>query len=85
MAHHAAGNPQAKSPWLGEPVNEALNRLKRLIGLGSEEVSVSKAALLKYFECVDEWNAHYFEDDWCDGPRGQSCADYIDWFNEVHR
>ena len=57
----------------------------RFIRRPDEEVSVSKAALLRYFECVDEWNTHYFDDDWCDGPRGQSCADYIDWFNEVHR
>ena len=59
--------------------------LLRFIGRSDEEVSVSKAALLKYFACVDEWNDHYFEDDWCDSARGQVCADYIDWFNEVHR
>ena len=70
---------------MGELVNEALNRLKRLIGLGSEEVSVSKAALLKYFDCVDEWNEHYLDDEWCEGPRGQACVDFIDWFNEVHQ
>ena len=62
-----------------------LNRVKRLIGLSSEEVSVSKAALLKYFDCCDELNAHYFDDEWCDSPRGIDCQSYIDWFNEVHQ
>ena len=66
-------------------MNDILYRLKRLIRRPSEEVSVSKAALLRYFECVDEWNTNYFDNEWCDGPRGQSCADYIDWFNEVHK
>ena len=66
-------------------MNGLLERLRRLIGRSDEEVSVSKAALLRYFQCVDEWNTHYFDDEWCDGPRGQSCADYIDWFNEVHQ
>ena len=66
-------------------MNALRKGLLRLIRRPDEEVSVSKAALLRYFECVDEWNTHYFDDDWCDGPRGQSCADYIDWFNEVHK
>jgi hypothetical protein len=66
-------------------MNGPLYRLKRLIGLDPREVSISRAALLRYLECVDEWNEHYFDDEWCDGPRGRSCADYIDWFNEVHR
>jgi hypothetical protein len=66
-------------------VNAVIERLRRLIGRPDPEVSVSKAALLRYFQCVDEWNEHYFDDDWCNGPRGQSCADYIDWFDEVHR
>jgi hypothetical protein len=66
-------------------VNEVLNRLKRLISRPSQEVSVSKAALLRYFECIDEWNTHYFDDEWCDGPRGIDCKSYIDWFNEVHQ
>ncbi len=59
--------------------------LLRFIRRSDEEVSISKAALLKYFECVDEWCEHYLDDDWCDGPRGVDCASYIHWFNEVHR
>ena len=66
-------------------MNGFVQKLWRLIAGPSEEVSVSKAALARYLSCVDEWNEHYFDDDWCDGPRGQSCADYIDWFNEVHQ
>ena len=66
-------------------MNDILNRLKRLIGRPSEEVSCSKAALLKYFACIDEWNENWHDDEWCDGPRGIDCASYIDWFNEVHQ
>lgn len=66
-------------------MNGIRERFLRFIGRSDQEVSVSKAALLKYFECVDEWNAHYFDDEWCDGPRGIDCSSYIDWFNEVHR
>tara|TARA_B100000459_G_scaffold63246_1_gene34568 strand:+ start:4074 stop:4274 length:201 start_codon:yes stop_codon:yes gene_type:complete len=66
-------------------MNGLLERLRRLIGRPNHEVSVSKEALLRYFQCVDEWNTHYFDDEWCDGPRGQSCADFIDWYDEVHR
>ena len=66
-------------------MNDILNRLKRLVGRPSQEVSASKAALLKYFACIDEWNDNWTDDEWCDGPRGIACADYIDWFNEVHQ
>ena len=59
-----------------------LERLRRLIAGAGDEVSVSKAALSRYLQCVDEWNSNYFDDEWCDSPRGQTCTDYIDWFNE---
>ena len=66
-------------------MNDLLTRLRNLIRRSDEEVSISRAALAKYFACVDEWNTHYFDDEWCESPRGQSCADFIDWFNEVHQ
>ena len=66
-------------------MNGPLDRLRRLISRPEPEVSVSRASLEKYFQCVEEWNEHYFDDEWCDGPRGQACADFIDWFTENHR
>ena len=66
-------------------MNGPLYRLRRLIGGPSEAIRLSEEALLRYNQCVDEWNANWTDDEWCDGPRGEACADFIDWYDEVHR
>ena len=62
-----------------------LHRLKRLISRPDPAVSLGDAALERYNLCVAEWNDNFTDDEWCDGPRGQACADFIDWYDEVHR
>ena len=66
-------------------MNGPLDRLKALISRGAGEVRISDAAIQRYNQCIEEWNANWTEDEWCDGPRGQACADFIDWYDEVHR
>ena len=66
-------------------MNEALDRLRRLLGGPSEALRLRDEALLRYNQCVDEWNQNWTDDEWCDGPRGQACAGFIDWYDEVHR
>ena len=66
-------------------MNGPLQRLRDLLNKPDPEVPVSREALAKYFACVEEWNEHYFDDDWCDSARGIDCKSYIDWFTEVYR
>ena len=66
-------------------MNGPLERLRRLIGRPSSEISIGAAALERYNQCVIEWNNNYTDDEWCDGPRGQACSYFIEWFDEVHR
>ena len=66
-------------------MNGPLQRLRDLINKPDPEVPVSRYALAKYLECVNEWNEHYFDDDWCDSARGIDCKSYIEWFAEVYK
>jgi len=66
-------------------MNGPLERLRRLISGPDQALPICAAALDRYNECVAEWNDNWTDDEWCDGPRGQSCADYIFWFEETHR
>ena len=66
-------------------MNGLLNRLRSWVCRDSQEISVSKEAVSRYIQCVEEWNEHYFDDDWCDSPRGIDCKSYIDWFADVHQ
>ena len=66
-------------------MNGPLERLRRLISGSDEKVCIRDYAVQHYLQCVDEWNAHYFEDDWCDSSRGSDCKAYIEWFQEYYR
>ena len=66
-------------------MNDFIDRLKSWFSRDRKEVSVSKEAFHRYMQCVEEWNEHYFDDDWCTSDRGIDCKCYIDWFAEVHK
>lgn len=65
-------------------MNGPLDRLRRLVARASSEVSISDVALLRYNQCVDEWNANFEDDDWWHSPRARECEAFIEWFDEVH-
>ena len=69
----------------GGRMNGPLQRLRRLISRTDREVQIGSAALERYNSCVREWNEHFTDDEWCDRPRGQACAYFIEWFDEAHR
>ena len=59
-----------------------LERVKRLISRSADPLRAINEEELRYQKCMQEWNSHYFEDDWCDSDAAIECKQYIDWFEE---
>ena len=65
-------------------MNDLIRKLRRFITGASAPVSISAVAFQKYLQCVEEWNTCFFDDAWCDSPRGIDCKSYIDWFHDTY-
>lgn len=65
-------------------MNDLIQTIRRFITGAGAPVSISDVAVQRYYQCVEEWNTSYWDDAWCDSPRGQDCKDYIDWFHDTY-
>jgi len=59
-----------------------LERVKRLIARSAEPLRAINEEELRYQKCMQEWNDHYLEDDWCDSSAAEQCKSFIEWFEE---